>query len=116
MKNLVVLFSVLVLGTTSIFASSGTPADSEQQLRNQIATLLKNPKIVVENDSLKADIEFVLNNEGEIVVLSVNASDTTVENYVKSRLNYKKVDSTETSSIEGRVYTITLKILKPKQA
>ncbi|TSE07798.1 MULTISPECIES: hypothetical protein [Aquimarina] len=113
MKKLTILFAVFVLGSTQIFASNDNPINSEQQLRNQIAVLLESPEILVENDTLNAKIEFTLNGEGEIVVLSVDTKESTVKNYVKSRLNYKKIDS-EIANIGSKIFRISLKILKPR--
>ncbi|MBG6130465.1 hypothetical protein IWQ47_001452 [Aquimarina sp. EL_43] len=112
MKKLTILFAVFVLGSTQIFASNN-PINSEQQLRKQIATLLESPEIKLDKQQLKANIEFTLNGEGEIVVLTVDSEDLNVKSFVKSRLNYKKVDS-KISNIGNKVFKISLKILKPE--
>ncbi|WP_152538660.1 hypothetical protein [Aquimarina macrocephali] len=113
MKKLTILFAVFVLGSMQIFASNNNPSNSEQQLRNQIATLLENPEFNLDKQQLKASIEFTLNGEGEIVVLTVDSEDLDVKSFVKSRLNYKKVDS-KISNIGNKVFKISLKILKPE--
>jgi len=113
MRKFIVLLVIAVLGNTQLFASDNNTIISEQQLRNEVATLLESPQITVEQEELSADIEFTLNNNGEIVVLLVNSDDTIVENYVKSRLNYKKIDS---AINKNRVYKLTLKIKSPQNS
>ncbi|WP_062054479.1 hypothetical protein [Aquimarina longa] len=113
MKKLTVLLIALVLGSTQISASDNNPYNSEKQLRNQIAVLLKNPEFKLQKEELSADIQFTLNGQGEIVVLSVASEETNVANYIKSRLNYKKINS-KVSTIGNKVFKISLKILKPK--
>ncbi|MCK8521109.1 hypothetical protein M0D21_06005 [Aquimarina sp. D1M17] len=115
MKKLLILVFAIVLGTSQLFANNNPTKSPEQQLRNQIALLLESPEIVVEQGELKAQIEFTLNSKGEVVVLSVNAEREIVESFVKSRLNYKKVDS-DIANKGNRVFQITLKIRKPKDA
>ncbi len=113
MKKLTILLVAFLLGSTQIFAFNDNPTNAAQQLRNQIAVLLESPEILVENDALNAEIEFTLNSEGEIVVLSVDTKENIVKNYVKSRLNYKKIDS-KISNINSKIFRISLKILKPQ--
>ena len=93
MKKLTVLLVVFVLGSMQLFALGTGPINAEGELRDHIAVLLKNPEIKFETEELKANIEFTLNKQGEIVVLSVNAEDEYLEQYVKSRLNYQRVDT-----------------------
>ncbi len=114
MKKLTVLLVAFVLGSTQLFATGGTPVDAEKELRNHIAVLLKSPEIKLDKEELKANIEFTLNSKKEIVVLTVNAEESIVTDYVKSRLNYKKVNS-EISKIENKVFKIALKILKNEE-
>ncbi len=114
MKKLTVLVFALVLGFGPVFASNDKAISPEQQLRNEVALLLKSPEIVVEEE-LKANIEFTLNVKGEIVVLHVDSKEEMVVNYVKSRLNYKKIGST-TSKNENRIFKLILKIRTPKEA
>ncbi|MFC5048181.1 hypothetical protein ACFSTE_02050 [Aquimarina hainanensis] len=112
MKNLRLLLAALFITSTQLFASTPSDETPEQQLRNEILTLLSSPDIKVENEDLKANIEFTLNAKGEIVVLTVDTSEKIVEDYVLSKLNYKKVDS-EILENDYKIYRVDLKILKP---
>ena len=55
-----------------------------------------------------AQVRFTLNNEGEIVVLSVDTDNERLESFVKGRLNYKKVEVA--GAKEGEMFTIPIKI------
>ncbi len=116
MKKLTVLLFAIVLGSSQVFAlDNNTPMNTESQLRNEVAALLKSPEIKVERGEITADIEFTLNNNGEIVVLTVDSDKDPVINYIKSRLNYKKV-RTENTNNKNRVFHLTLRIKKPQNA
>ncbi len=114
MKKLTVLLVVFVLGSTQLFALGGSPINAEGELRDHIAVLLKNPEFKFETEELKANIEFTLNKQGEIVVLSVNAEDAHIREYVKSRLNYQRVDA-GVSTVGTKIFRISLKILNGEQ-
>ncbi len=113
MKKLILVL-VAVLASTQIFANDKTSKEtSEEKLRNEIVVLLDKPQIKLDQNEIKANIEFVLNAKGEIVILTVDSEKVAVEDYVKSRLNYKKVDS-DVSVTPNKVYTFSLKVLNPK--
>ncbi len=114
MKKLTVLLVAIVLGAMQAFASNNNPIHLEQQLRNEVASLLESPQIVIEKEELSADIEFTFNNNGEIVVLLVDSEKEIVKEYVKTRLNYKKIDSKIIKS-RNKVFKLTLKIRKPER-
>ncbi|WP_109302449.1 hypothetical protein [Aquimarina sp. AU474] len=113
MKKSTILLFVVVLGLGQVFASNDNPTKSpEQELRNRIALLLDKPEIKVEKNEVVADIQFILNGKGEIVVLSVDSEKEIIEDYIKARLNYKKV-KTEVTKKGNKIFQITLKIRKP---
>jgi len=49
-----------------------------------------------------------LNAHGEILVLSVGTEFDKIENFVKAKLNYQKVNLTDVE--EGKVYTFPVRI------
>jgi len=94
MKKLNVMLLAAVFAISSI-ASANTgkePKKSETNFTKEVKTLLKKPSFKVENE-IEARVTFTLNDEGEIVVLSVDSESDTVENFIKGRLNYQKVES-----------------------
>ena len=115
MKKIALILLVLVLGSSSVLANNNSEANPEQKLRNEIATLLEKPEFSLEKEALHANIEFTVNSNGEIVVLTVNAEEAIVAEYVKSRLNYQKID-TGVSNKRNKVFKLSLKIKKSKDA
>ena len=94
----------------SMFAAT-IPAESPmEKLHSQITKLLGTPTFELENEVTIARISFTLSAENEIVVLSVDSENESVDHYVKTSLNYKKV-SFKTAG-HGKVFNIKLKILK----
>ena len=50
----------------------------------------------------------MINNENEIVILSVNSKVIELRNFVKSKLNYKKVKVR--GMLKGEIYKMPLKL------
>lgn len=112
MKKLTVLLVIAFLATSQLFANGKNPKEIVfKKLRNEIAHLLDSPQIKIDAPSAEAFIEFTLNNKNEIVILTVNSNKEGIENYVKTRLNYKKVDF-EGYRIDQKNFRISLKILR----
>lgn len=90
MSKLVLTVLVTVFSATMVLASDPIETPS-QNLREQILELLETPKFEFESDWIQARIEFTLNKEGEIVILTIDSENILLENYIKGKLNYKKV-------------------------
>ena len=112
MKRVFVFFMCLVLGTQLVRADGSI--DPKTDLKNAIAVLLENPTIPLDNSETTALLTFTLNKKGELVVLDVDCANEFVTNYVKSRLNYQKLDIE--MAAYGTPYTIQLRILKDSYA
>jgi len=97
--------ALFVVGTLS--ANPTENLEPTKKLSTQIHKMLESNSFNVESD-LVANVRFTINKEGEIVVLSVDTEDTSLEGFVKGRLNYKKVDLQNPK--EGRLYTIPVRI------
>lgn len=87
---------MLVLAVTVAFSSvlsAGTNPEEKAEPKTVIETvseLLKNPDFQLSQDQ-RALVNLAINHNGEMVVLSVDTDDKNVENFIKSRLNYKKL-------------------------
>ncbi len=117
MKNLIIVFALALLGIQG-YATNDPHKTPKQELRNEIIALLdKRPDIEVEEAYVKAHIVFTLNSKNQIVVLTIDAKEglSEVESYVKSRLNYKKLNFK--SSHKGlNLFEMDLKILKSESS
>lgn len=110
MKKLQVLILVFTLSATALFANTDPKPESERMvLRAQVEALLGNPTIQLEQYVLKSDIHFMVTTQGNLVVLDVDTANQAVENYIKSRLNYKKTTINVTGN---RFFNLTYTIKK----
>ncbi|KAB1158929.1 hypothetical protein F7018_07435 [Tenacibaculum aiptasiae] len=105
MKKLLVLVFVTLI-STSVFSTNENP--NKKEIRAKIVTLLGSPNFTIDNE-VKTIVEFTLNNKGEIVILNVNCEKTQICDYIKRKLNYKKVYNSLNQSSSG-VYRIPLTI------
>ncbi|MBU2526286.1 MAG: hypothetical protein KKC03_06770 [Bacteroidetes bacterium] len=92
MKNLkifaLLLCSVFVLSAFSPITENG-PGE-EEKMQQEISRLLENPSFVL-RDATHAEVQFMLNRKGEIVVIDVAAENDVIASYIKNRLNYQKL-------------------------
>jgi len=97
MKN---TFKVLLLAVAFTFSSVltastepvPTKADLSSPLSVEIGKLLKNPKFLVDQDMI-AKVKVTINEDNEIVVLSVDSESEELEGFIKVRLNYHVLSS-----------------------
>ncbi len=113
MKNLKTIIAIVALSfaTVSVSATETEPTTAKKNaFRSQIVSLLGNDISSLSNGStdIKASIKVMLNNNNELIVISTRTKSNSLDLYVKSRLNYKKVDVTGLK--KGEVYTIPLTI------
>lgn len=109
MKNLI-LTLVFALITSFSFANDKEDVkETKQQLREKIGGLLGNYQQLIKNDT-DATIKFVINRQGQIVVLSVDTNVGNLDTYIKSKLNYKKTDIKNVKFFE--TYTVPVKFIK----
>ncbi len=107
-KISLVVVAAAMFAVGSVSANNNpTPSSSKSELASQIHKMLKNNKFIVDDD-LTADVRFMINGDGEIVVISVETTNEQLEGFVKGRLNYKKVDTE--SVVEGKTYIVPVRI------
>ena len=82
--------------------------NSDSSLSQKVGKLLKNPSFEVEKD-LSATVLITINKENELVVLSVDSEHETFESFIKSRLNYKKLEAELNGKARTFKVPITLK-------
>ena len=111
MKNFKLIIAVLAfsfLTSVSSFAGNNETENSNTKLLSELTSLLGD---YYENitDEVNFSVSFMLNNNNEIVVISVNSKVSNMDSFVKSRLNYKKIDVKGIK--KGKVYTLPVRIV-----
>ena len=105
LKSIIVALSILI--TSSAFATDSATANTPEAVAKEITTLLNNPSfLVVENQTVA--VEFILNKDKEVVVLSVDCNDAEVCTFISERLNRRVL---RTSLEQGKVYTLPVKFV-----
>ncbi|MDG1528487.1 MAG: hypothetical protein P8I51_02505 [Polaribacter sp.] len=115
MKNLKKIIAVIALGLLTVLpASANTNSEpntkAKKVLRTEIVSLLGTHSYDFSTKVVEAQVSVILNNKSELIVISVNSNNEEVTNYVKSKLNYKKV--TVKGIKKGTVYRIPLKMIQ----
>mgnify|MGYP003674772352 CR=1 FL=1 len=105
MRNLkTVTVALALMATMSAFATKGKKVTKENNLSGQIYEMLKKNQFNEDHKEMTAEVRFIVNEKGELGVLSVEI----LEGFVKSRLNYQKVELENVAP--GRVYEIPVRI------
>lgn len=107
-----VLIAAMLLTAGSSFANN-TPTKKEdptKSLTAQIGEILNNNNFTENDEGQRAQVLFMLNNDKEIVVLSVDTEEnSSLEGFIKSKLNYQEVDLA--SYEEGKKYTVSVRVV-----
>ncbi|WP_439151948.1 hypothetical protein [Winogradskyella sp.] len=92
MKTLKMLVLVVAIAFSSVLAASTNPIEEAQPstLTEAVGDLLKNPDFQLTKD-VNAVVDLIINENDEMVVISVSTDNKAVERYIKNRLNYKKL-------------------------
>ena len=110
MKNLKLVALVLAISISSIsFAAPTKTDDPKSELREQIIDLLGDTNVAFSDNAVEAEVVFTLNDQSEIVIVSVNCENEILDGYIKRKLNYKKVQVSALN--EGEIYRMPLKIV-----
>ena len=110
MKKLNVILLAVAFAISS-FANANTEPKKAvtTNLSKEIKELLKKPSFKISSDQM-AYVTFTLNEDQEIVVLSVDSGSQMVEDFIKSRLNYQKVKSNLGKDI--KFYKLPVKVVE----
>jgi hypothetical protein len=108
MKQLkTLLLAVLITASSVLSASNEDKKADSVVITEEIGKLLKDPSFLVDKD-IVADVTLILNKNNELVVLSVDSNELYVENFIKSRLNYKELPATFTS--KERTFKVPVRV------
>ena len=107
-KISLVFLSAVFLATTSLSAANPEPvSEVSKQLSSKIAKLLEDHTLEVDED-LTATVMITINEESEIVVISVETGDESLEKVLKAKLNYEKVDLAPQYS--GKLFKVPVRV------
>ncbi|WP_296386444.1 hypothetical protein [Winogradskyella sp.] len=87
------MFALAVAITfSSVLSASTNPIEKAEpaSITETVGKLLKNPNFQLSKE-VNVIVDIFINENDEMVVLSVDTDNKLVENYIKSRLNYKKL-------------------------
>ena len=111
MKSLKLFTLALALFTITISAANPTPVKPTDELRFEIVDLIgTNYNSAMTSDEYNADVLFTVTADKELIVLSVDSNNDQLESYLKSKLNYKKVN--HRPSKHGEIYLLPVKMVK----
>ncbi len=111
MKNVKLFILALGLFTINLSAANLSPINPTDDLRIEMVDLIgSNFMDEMMDDAYEADVLFTVNNNKEIIILSVESDNHQLETYLKRKLNYKKVN--HRPGKHGEVYLLPVKMVK----
>lgn len=112
MKKLSIVLLFTFSTVFSMFSNNDDKIKEEvnNKLRNKIENLLGDYQEVLNTNIEKASIKFIINRQGEIIVLSVNTNKENIANFIKNKLNYKAASIKNVKFL--KTYTLPVKFVK----
>lgn len=113
MKNLKLLIAASVLFfTVQMSAANGAPLKPDAQLRAELVELIGTEyPFELNEDTITAEIIFTVNNQGEVIILSIHSSNSLADKFIKRKINYKKVNFRVKKV--GDIYLLPFKMVNP---
>ncbi|QLE02073.1 hypothetical protein HX109_11090 [Galbibacter sp. BG1] len=113
MKTIKLFLTVALMAVaTTVLANENDPKPTNKAVSEQLSTILGTPAFKVTDKDLLARVHFMVNKDHELIVISVKAENEMVEDYIKSRMNYKKI---EKNSLQlGEDYVVDVRIVASK--
>jgi len=105
--NVILVALALFIGTVTSYAGVD-PVSTSPETTKEFGELLKAPGFEIDSE-MNAVVTFVVNKNNEVVVLSVDCETKQICSYIKSRLNYQKIDTDLEKGVE---YKIPIRIKK----
>ncbi|SIS88820.1 hypothetical protein SAMN05421766_104648 [Zobellia uliginosa] len=111
MRNLsLVWVAAMLLSVGSLFANGKESEKPSRSLAYQIAELLSDNELTVQEVDKLARVRFTLNERQEIVILAIDSDNEVVKAFVEERLEAKKVIVQRYKA--GRTYTLPVRIAR----
>ena len=106
-KVSIVLAAAALMSFGQVNATPNPTEDPGKRLTQEIHAMLDDNEFAAKQDVV-AKVRFMINKEGEIVIVTVDSADQNVAQFVKGRLNYKKIDTEGLAT--GKLYNLPLRI------
>jgi hypothetical protein len=92
MKTLKMFLLAVAFTFSTVLSASTNPIEKAEPktVTEAVGDLLKNPDFQLTKD-VDAVVDLIINENDEMVVVSVATDSKAVETYIKDRLNYKKL-------------------------
>lgn len=103
------LILVLAILSMTFGMANVDPNPTAKEISKQLSAILGKPDFRLTENVLVAKVRFKVNAESELVVLTVKSENELVEAYIKSRMNYRKVDVPGLA--KGMEYNVSVRIL-----
>ncbi|WMI65639.1 hypothetical protein RBH94_00415 [Aestuariibaculum sp. YM273] len=106
----VLLVLAILLCSNTIFANNSKVNDlpKTETITVEIQKILKNSNLEF-TEEVSANVYFTINNKSEIVVLSIDSDSDELEQFLKYKLNYCKIQAE--GMAPGRKYLIPVKLV-----
>lgn len=113
-KSLVIIFCLSIVTTFTVQANENVNPiiKAKKLLHTEITSIMGGSVPFTTDKTIKANVSFMLNNKREIVILDVNSDSEQLASYIKSKLNYKKVDNSDIQ--KGSVYELPITVKKSR--
>lgn len=109
MKNLKLIVLALVMSISTVSFATTTNENPTNELRQQIIEMLGKTIDQLADKKVEAEVVFTVNNKSEIVIISVKSENSSIEAFVKNKLNNKKINFDTTN--KEKIYYLPLTIV-----
>ena len=110
LKTVIAALAISLVSTFSAFAVETEPKTTNQEIREKIVALLGSKVDMELTKDTSVEISFMVNNNNEMVVVSVDSSENTIDSFVKNKLNYKNLSVKGVK--KGEIYRVPLTLKK----
>ncbi|MCF7568206.1 hypothetical protein L3X37_07495 [Sabulilitoribacter arenilitoris] len=112
MKKIKSLLLVLAISISSVLsASTNKELPKSSSVAKEVAKLLKNPNLDLKEEVL-VFVKFALNDNHEMVVLSVDSDNRQIDSFIKNKLNYVKLKAK--SNTDKKMFVIPIRFQPSK--
>ena len=110
MRKIKSIIAILAISLSTIFSVNATEVtpSKTKELRTEIISILGSKIPLKLEKSSTAEVSFIINNQNEIVIISVGSDVNVLNDYIKTKLNYKKIKVKGVA--KGEIYKMPLKI------